>query len=236
MAVHLGVLALALSLLGGASGCAGTHAASMMQVPLLTRAGQTEGGLVFRPASPRNEIGGLVRFAATDQLRVGGSVMGATRRHADAGRSDGAHYPSLLAEGFFGAEWSTLFMRFGGLLGSGYGASDLTVARCRAVGADRACARDDVAFVRTRYVRSYGQLHFGLAPPGPLAVSLAVRVPFVIDLERERSRESDVSTEVGFTHSLMFRYLRFDLQPMWSRAQGFTLHLALLIRGGGRRR
>jgi hypothetical protein len=223
-------------LLLGSWGCAGTHAAPVMQVPLFTRAGQTEGGLVFRPASPRNEIGGLVRFAATDQLRVGGSVVGATRRHADAGRSDDAHYPSLFAEGFFGAEWSTLFMRFGGLLGSGYGASELSIARCRSVGADRACAREDDASIRTRYVRSYGQLHFGIAPPGPLAVSLAVRVPFVIDLERERSRESHVSTEVGFTHSLILRYVRLDLQPMWSRAQGFTLNLALLLRMGGRRR
>jgi hypothetical protein len=35
---------------------------------------------------------------------------------------------------------------------------------------------------------------------------------------------------------VLLRHLRFDLQPMWSRAQGFSLNLALLLRFNPRRR
>lgn len=208
----------------------------MVHVPLFTRAGQGEAGLMFRPASPRSEVGGTVRLAVTDELRIGGSASGATRRRSDGFGDDETRYPSLFADGFLGVEWSTLFLRFGGLVGSGYGVSEVTTARC--VGAvERAfCSREQRVGARTRYVRSYGQLHMGLAPPGLFAVSFALRVPFVVDLENERSREGNVSPELAFTHSLLLRYLRFDIQPLWSRAQGFTLHLALLLRFRPQRR
>ena len=227
------LFALWLSLLAG---CVGSHVAPMVHVPLFTRAGQGEAGLMFRPASPRSEVGGTARFALTDELRIGGSASGATRRRSDGVGAEESRYPTLFADGFLGAEWSTLFLRFGGLVGSGYGASEVTTARC--VGAvDRAlCPRDQRAVARTRYVRTYGQLHLGLAPPGLFAVSFALRVPFVVDLESERSREANVSPELAFTHSLLLRYFRFDIQPLWSREQGFTLNLALLLRFRPKRR
>jgi hypothetical protein len=210
--------------------CVGSHMAPMLQVPMFTRAGQSEAGLSFRPSSPRSEMGGVVRVAATDQLRLGASVSGATRRRSGGFGGDARRYPTLLAEGFLGVEWSTLLFRFGALAGSGYGHSEFTTRSCVEGRTVSPCSREPHVSARTRYVRSYGQLHFGLAPPGLFAASLAVRVPFVVDLEDAPSREADVSTEVGFTHSLLLRHLRFDLQPMWSRAQGFALHLALLLR------
>jgi hypothetical protein len=220
-------LVVALALLAG---CTGTHMAPMVHVPLQTRSGQVEGGLVFRPPSPRSEIGGVVRIAATEHLRVGASASGAMRRESNGYAEQETRYRTLFADAYLGLEWSGLLFRLGGLVGSGYGASEVTTARCDDPRVGSACARGERLHARTRYVRSYGQLHAALAPPGPFAVSLALRVPFVVDLASEPSREGATSPELAFTHSLLFRHLRFDLQPMWSRAQGYTLHLALLLR------
>ena len=210
--------------------CAGSQRTPPLHVPLFTRAGQGEAGLIFRPASPRSEVGGTIRLAATDELRLGGSVAGATRRRSDGFGDDETRYPTFFADGFLGAEWRGLIFRFGGLVGSGYGASEVTTARCAALPERSVCPRTERLAARTRYVRSYGQLHVGLVPPGIFAAAFAVRVPWVVELADEPSREGNVSPEIAFTHSILLRHLRFDLQPIWSRAQGFTLHLALLLR------
>jgi len=230
MASRAFALSLVVLLVGA---CAGSHRAPMMQMPLFTRRGQTEAGLMVRPASPRAEVGGVVRVAATEHLRLGASVSGATRRSDDERLYDGARLrlsSSLYTEGFVGAEWSGLLFRYGALVGSGYGSTQYAARTCSAQGLASGCvpvASEARAF---RYVRSYGQLHVALAPPGPLLVGLAVRVPFVVDLSRGTSAESDVGPELGLLHALAFRHLRLDLQPTWSRAQGFAFHLALLLR------
>jgi len=213
-------------------GCAGTHRAPLVQVPLLTRAGQVEGGFAARPLSPRSEMAGVVRVAATSYLRLGGSVTGAVRHPEERiGASGSLRLSSaLLAEGFVGAEWGGLLFRFGGLLGSGYGFTRLAGRRDCSTGVpDDACTPGEPLRREHRYVRSYGQLHAAVAPPGPLRVALAMRVPFVIDLE-EASRESDVSPEFAIVHALVLRNVRLELTNVWSHAQGFALHLGLLLR------
>jgi hypothetical protein len=227
------VRVLALSLFVLLSACAGANLTPMVQVPLLRRAGQIEGGVSVRPSSPRAEVAGVIRAAATSHLRLGASVGGATRRQQSSSfvGADREPHRALQAEGFVGTEWGGLLFRFGALLGSGYASSERVSDVCIAGPGMPGCVRRQRRVLTTRYVRSYGQLHVALAPPGPLATALALRIPFVADLSESGSaREADVSPEVALTQSLILRHLRLDLQPVWSRAQGFTFHLALLFR------
>jgi hypothetical protein len=206
----------------------------MVQVPLFRRQGQGEAGLVMGPASRRPEIGGTLRLAATDTLRLGASLSGA--RGPAAVRSDirsaRDQTPTLFADGFVGAEWGGLLLRFGALAGAGYGIRPLTARRCATTSAlAPTCDPFDSSQEQRRFVRSYGQLHFAVAPPGLLAVSLAVRVPVVVELaEGGGASRTELGTEVALTQSLLLPRLRLDLQPQWSRTRGFAFHLALLLR------
>jgi hypothetical protein len=210
------------------SGCVGSGTAPMIQAPLFRRAGQVEGGLTWRPTPAGAELGAAVRGAVTDQLRVGGSLSTTSRGQSD--RIDAsARHPALYTEGFFGAEAGGLLLRFGALLGSGFGQQQRFASACAGLPA-RACQADG-RLMRDRYVRGYGQLHVGIAPPGLLSASLALRLPVIIDVADELPRRrTRVTSEVALTHSFTFRFLRLDLQPLWSRDQGFTFHLALLFR------
>ncbi|MDB4972700.1 MAG: hypothetical protein JWN48_1041 [Myxococcaceae bacterium] len=214
--------------------CAGTVATPMVQVPLLRRKGEGEGGLVLGPASRRPEIGGTLRYAATDTLRVGASVSGARGPAVAQGGpvETREQAPKLFADGFLGAEWGGLVLRFGALAGSGYGVRSAFSERCASSeGVVVSCVPAGSVGTDSRFVRSYGQLHLAVSPPGPLAVSLAVRVPVVVELAHEQqARKSELGTEVALTQTLRLRHLRLDLQPLWSRTRGFAFHLALLFR------
>ena len=217
--------------------CAGTVPVPMVQVPLFRQRGEAEAGLVMGPASRRPEIGGAARYAATETLRVGGSVSAAGGPSVPRGeaRDPRDQAPRLFADGFLGAEWGGLVIRYGALVGSGFGLRGASGSRCVAsASGERTCMGPVGAAQEARFVRSYGQLHMALAPPGPLAVSLAVRVPIVVELEHDGlSRSSEVGTEVALTQTVRFRHLRLDLQPLWSRTRGFAFHLALLLRFAG---
>ena len=207
----------------------------MVQVPLLRRAGQVEAGLVVAPASEQPELGGAVRVAATDYLRVGGSISGATRHDRGAVRERGGHYestPTLFGDGFFGAEWGGFFVRYGVLAGAGYGRRRLSARGCITSSEAVACVpHEDQRLRDAAFVRTYGQLHIALAPPGPLMTSFAVRVPVVVDLPDENlRRHTDLDTEFALTQTLQLRYLRVDLQPQWSSIRGFAFHVAFLFR------
>lgn len=222
-----------LSVCCGLLGCGGTVATPMVQVPLFQRRGQGEAGFVMGPGSRRPELGGTLRYAATDQLRVGGSVSGASGPALVLGGRDARDQaPKLFADGFLGAEWGGFALRFGALLGSGYGVRVSGGAGCTSrLGSESACTVGASPTLQTRFVRSYGQLHMGFAPPGPLAVSLALRVPVIVELDHpSAARSTEVSTEVALTQTVRFRHLRLDLQPLWSRTRGFAFHLALLFR------
>lgn len=216
-----------------AMGCAGTVPVPMVQVPLFRRRGEGEAGFVMGPASRRPEIGGSVRYAATDSLRVGASVSGARgpalSRDGETDPSEQA--PKLFADGFVGGEWGGFAFRYGALAGSGYGLRS-ALADCSTPSRSAApCSALGAAAAQSAFVRSYGQLHLAFAPPGPLAVSVALRVPVVVELPEERARRStELGTEVALTQTLRLSRLRVDLQPLWSRTRGFAFHLALLLR------
>jgi hypothetical protein len=214
--------------------CAGTVPAPMVQVPLFRRAGEVEAGLVMGPATRRPEIGGTVRAAATDWLRLGASVSGAGGPMVSHGDTFDPrdHAPRLFADGMVGAEWGGLVFRFGLLAGAGYGRRD--TVRCGTLGASprfQASCSEARADGDSSFVRSYGQLHFAFAPPGPLAASLALRVPVVVELPHgAAARRTELGSEVALTQTVRFRYLRLDLQPLWSQTRGFAFHVALLLR------
>jgi hypothetical protein len=197
--------------LAGCGACASTVGAPLVHVPLMRRAGQAEAGLIVGTGSRQREVGGTLRAAATDHVRVGGSVSGTMMRDEDRVANQRSRASARLsADGFLGAEWGGLLFRFGALAGSGYG--------------KRSERRGET-------VRSYGQLHMALAPPGPVALSLAVRVPVLVALAREdMPRRTEVGTEVALTHSFILRHFRLDLQPLWSRLDGFAFHLSFLFR------
>lgn len=201
----------------------------MVQVPLLRRAGEGEVGLIVGTAKQQPEIGGTLRIAPTDHLRVGAAVLAATRDEERAFVSGASHAtPKLFGDGFVGAEWGGLIMRFGALAGSGFGERRARDAGCR-LPAEGSCV--PVLSRDQSYVRSYGQLHIAVAPPGPLVGSLAVRVPVVVELPAEdRGRHTRVGAEVALTQSVTLRHVRLDLQPLWSKLEGFAFHLGLLFR------
>jgi len=213
--------------------CGGTVPIPMVQVPLFRRQGQGEAGMVFGPGSRRPEIGGGFRYAATDTLRVGASISGA-RGPAPTRISDPRDQaPRLFADGFVGAEWGGLVMRFGAMAGSGYGLRTTQTSQCAVDDAEMnvACVSRSRATSDRGFVRSYGQLHLAFAPPGPLAASLAVRVPVVVELPNDAAqRSTELGTEVAFTQTILLPHLRLDLQPLWSRTRGFAFHLGLLFR------
>jgi hypothetical protein len=195
----------------------------------MRRAGEAELGLVAGTARQQPEIGGMLRIAPTHHLRVGAAIAAATHS-AESAFTHGASRdtPKLFADGFVGAEWGGWIVRYGALVGSGFGSRSVRNAGCPLPAQDRcvpALARG------AQYVRSYGQLHLAVAPPGPLVGSLALRVPTVVELAGEgRDRHTRVGVEVALTQSVMLRYLRLDLQPMWSKLEGFAFHLAFLFR------
>lgn len=216
-------------------GCVGTAPVPMVQVPLLRRAGQIEGGLGVAPTSEEPSLGAIVRAAPTDAMRVGASVSAATRQ-APAQIAERRRVPEgtprLFADGFFGGEWGGLFIRYGLLAGAGYGLGRGAIRDCPG-----ACPSSAGVRMRNReFVRSYGQMHIALAPPGPLMTSFAVRVPVVVDLpDAGLSRRTTIDTEFALTQSAQLRYVRVDVQPQWSTLRGFALHLAILFRGAVQR-
>lgn len=211
--------------------CGGTVATPLVHTPLFQRRGQGEAGLVVGPGSRRAELGGTVRYALTDTIRLGGSVTGAGGNTVARGDLRD-QTPKLFVDGFAGAEWGGLVFRLGALAGAGYG---LRAPAARTCGADTdpsvACTADERRGPDGAFVRSYGQLHIGLAPPGPFAVSLAVRVPVVVELADERSgRDHELSSEVALTQIIRLGRLRLDLQPLWSSTRGLSFHVAVLLR------
>ena len=207
----------------------------MVQVPLQRRAGQAEAGLVVAPASEQPALGATARVAATDHLRVGASISGATRRDRTDVPARGSEHegtPRLFADGFVGAEWGGFFVRYGVLAGSGYGLRRQSTRRCVATADPAPCTqRQEQRLHDASFVRSYGQLHIALVPPGPLMTSFAVRVPVVVDLpDANLPRETTLDTEFALTQTVQLRYLRVDLQPQWSSIRGFAFHLAFLFR------
>lgn len=234
-AMSRSLIALLWLLLGG---CGGANLAPLLHVPLMRRAGELEVGVGLRPSSPRAEVAGVLRAAVTDHLRVGASAGGATRVRADdQGEDLHVRHKALHAEGFIGAEWGGLLFRVGALAGSGYGVSRHLTYHCVARDAAGRCETRARFSPETRYVRSFFQLHLALAPPGPLATAFVLRVPFVSDLSSSATaREADVSPELGLSQSLILRWLRLDLQGVWSDAQGAAFHLAVLLRFDAGRR
>ena len=216
-------------------GCAGSAPMPMVQVPLLRRAGQVEAGLLVAPASEQPEIGGTVRAAATEHMRLGASISGATRRDrgdVPARGSEDEGTPRLFTDGFLGAEWGGFLVRYGVLAGAGYGLRRQSTRRCVASDPVVPCMPLEALRLHdASFVRAYGQLHIALAPPGPLMTSFAVRVPVVVDLpDQGLARETALDTEFALTQTVQLRYLRVDLQPHWSSIRGFAFHVAFLFR------
>jgi len=208
--------------------CGGTVATPMVQVPLLRQRGEGEAGLVVGPASRRRELGAAFRYAATDRLRVGASLSSASGR--SYGRDTRDLAPRLFADGFVGAEWGGLALRLGALAGAGYGLRPGSARVCRSDASEQVVCNTTSA-EQTQFVRAYGQLHIAIAPPGPFATSLAVRVPVVFELDdREQTPTEVLGTELALTQTLRLRSLRLDLQPLWSRTRGFSFHVALMFR------
>jgi hypothetical protein len=201
----------------------------MVQVPLMRRAGEAEAGLVVGTAKQQPEIGGTLRVAPSDHVRIGASIAAATRSEERAFVSGASRdTPKLFGDGFVGAEWGGWIFRYGALVGSGFGSRSMRGSGCR-LPAQGACVPASAS--TQQYVRSYGQLHLAVAPPGPLVGSLAVRVPAIVELPGEaRGRHTRVGVEVALTQSVMLRHVRLDLQPLWSRIEGFAFHLSFLFR------
>lgn len=202
----------------------------MVQTPLFSRRGQGEAGLIVGPGSRRAELGGTVRYALTDTLRLGGSVSGAGGNTvAYVGERD--QTPKLYADGFVGAEWGGLVFRLGALAGAGYGLRAPAARTCGAASDVSVVCTADERRPSAAFVRSYGQLHIGLAPPGPFAISLALRVPVVVELaDEQRAGGYELSSEVALTQIIRLGRLRLDLQPLWSSTRGLSFHLGLLFR------
>jgi hypothetical protein len=211
--------------------CGGSVATPMVQTPLFRRRGQGEAGLIVGPGSRRPELGGALRYALTDTLRAGGSVSGAGGKAvATGGERD--QTPKLFADGFAGAEWGGFVFRLGALAGAGYGLRAPAPRSCRTnPDASVVCVADARREDEGAFVRSYGQLHVAVAPPGPFAASLAVRVPVVVELaDEQRARSHELSSEVAFTQTVRLGRLRLDLQPLWSSTRGLSFHLGLFLR------
>lgn len=212
----------------------------MAQAPLFTRKGEAELGLGMRVLAPRRGLVASARVAATDHVRVGGVISGAALRHSrDWGSFDGSHhlmrYMALYAEGFVGAEGTRRIFRYGGLVGAGYGASDRTVKRCLVIEDDDGwspdCLESTRERVEARWLRTYGQLHFGLAPGKIWRGAVGLRVPFDHDLKRAAG-DLRVSPEGFMSQSVLAPRARIEVQFLAGQAQGLTIALAVFLRLG----
>ena len=225
------------------TGCIGSYMSPVAQAPLFTKAGEAELGVGLRALAPRRGLVAMARAAVTDHIRVGALASGAVMSHSrDWGAFDGPNYAQrylgIYGEGFVGAEGAHRIFRYGGMAGAGYGESrrDYKVCLMRAPddGDDgfgkTACVKPAQRSVDARYVRSYAQLHFGLAPRGPFRLALGIRLPFVHDFVGQKNL---IGTVEGFVApSLSLTRARIELQVLAAPNQRVTLNLSVLMRLG----
>ncbi|MDB4972474.1 MAG: hypothetical protein JWN48_815 [Myxococcaceae bacterium] len=242
--MHQLAILLVLLCCGLAPACVSSYPIPMAQAPLFTKAGEAEVGVGARPFAPRRGLVAFTRVAATDHVRLGALVNGSALGHSrDWGTFDGPFYVrralALYGEGFAGYEGSHRMLRYGALLGAGYGESTRTFKRCLRrdpVERDEGFGPAGCIEARTdkrdaRYLRTYGQLHVGVAPPGLWRGAVGIRVPYVHEFELGRD-DPRVLPEGFVTQSLTFARVRLEFQVLAGPVQRVSFGLAMMLRFG----
>lgn len=210
-------------------------------MPLFTRAGQAEIGVGARLFDPRRGLMATARVAVTDHLRVGMLVTGSVVRrplwnHAWDGAEILLRHKSIYGEGFIGAESRPRVLRFGGLVGAGYGVTDHAYQICDEQGDDRNegfgpidCKGYVTVRHKPRYLRAYPQAYLALVPRGFWRIAAGARVPIMHDFESGHTRTQG---EGFLSNILLLRRTRLELQFAGTPEQYVSIHLMLLARLG----